>query len=322
STSIVIKMVKKNTTNNSEAKNKSPQKSAVDLDDICDQLARQTLTPTKNGKQKSDSPPITPVTNGKRSAIGPSTPHRIQALNEDKLQLGEDSPPRCESPYRKRGSSKTTSKRQVKGNKFAAKIAISTTGSTKIKSSSLKSKSVISSTDSQITDFFPIRRSDRKSKSSLLQEKQNDLEQCIRSKKAEGLKIEDFGAKGRGVVATRPIQKGDFVIEYIGDLMDQAQAKAKEDSYSHDPSKGCYSYYFVYGGLRWCIDATDESPYMGRLVNHSRRIPNMVTKTVEVDGLPHLILLAKRDIKEGEELLYDYGDRSKESLEHHPWLAL
>jgi len=30
----------------------------------------------------------------------------------------------------------------------------------------------------------------------------------------------------------------------------------------------------------------------------------------------------RRDIEPGEELLYDYGDRSKESLEAHPWLAL
>ena len=27
-------------------------------------------------------------------------------------------------------------------------------------------------------------------------------------------------------------------------------------------------------------------------------------------------------VSEGEELLYDYGDRSKESLKAHPWLAL
>jgi len=302
-----------------EAKNKSPLKETNGLDDICDQLARQTLTPTKKGKI-NDELPSTPVANGKKPT-GPSTPHRIQALNEEKLQLDSNSPPGKENQYRKKGS-KTTSKRQVKGNKFANKITISATGSTKIKSSSLKDKSYTPPSDSQITDFFPIRRSDRKSKTTLLLEKQDDLEQAIRSQKAEGLKIQDFGAKGRGIVATRPFSKGDFVIEYIGNLMDQKTAKAKEENYSHDPSKGCYSYYFIHGGVQWCIDATEESPYMGRLVNHSRRIPNMVTKTVEVDSLPHLVLLAKRDIKEDEELLYDYGDRSKEALEHHPWLAL
>jgi histone-lysine N-methyltransferase SETD8 len=61
---------------------------------------------------------------------------------------------------------------------------------------------------------------------------------------------------------------------------------------------------------------------MGRLVNHSRLTPNLQTKVVVFRGTPRLILVAKRDIEPGEELLYDYGDRSKESLEAHPWLSL
>ena len=35
---------------------------------------------------------------------------------------------------------------------------------------------------------------------------------------------------------------------------------------------------------------------------------------------PYLILLAAKTIKAGEELLYDYGERSKDILESHPWL--
>lgn len=69
------------------------------------------------------------------------------------------------------------------------------------------------------------------------------------------------------------------------------------------------------------VDATAESGKLGRLINHSRN-GNLLTKTVLVDGLPRLALLAKTDIRAGQELLYDYGDRSKEALEHHPWLAL
>lgn len=68
------------------------------------------------------------------------------------------------------------------------------------------------------------------------------------------------------------------------------------------------------------IDATAETGRLGRLVNHSRN-GNLVTRTVLVDQKPRLALIAKVDIKKGDELLYDYGDRSKESLEHHPWLA-
>ena len=70
------------------------------------------------------------------------------------------------------------------------------------------------------------------------------------------------------------------------------------------------------------IDGTPETPRLGRLVNHSRHAPNCVTRSLEVDGRPRLVLVAKHDIAVGDEILYDYGDRSRESLLHHPWLAL
>jgi [histone H4]-lysine20 N-methyltransferase SETD8 len=69
------------------------------------------------------------------------------------------------------------------------------------------------------------------------------------------------------------------------------------------------------------IDATAESGKLGRLVNHSRN-GNLIPKTYLVNGRPHLVLIAKDDIPAGDELTYDYGDRSKEALKNHPWLAL
>lgn len=68
------------------------------------------------------------------------------------------------------------------------------------------------------------------------------------------------------------------------------------------------------------IDATAETGRLGRLVNHSRN-GNLITRTVSVDNKPRLILVAKETILAGTEVTYDYGDRSKESLKHHPWLA-
>lgn len=47
-----------------------------------------------------------------------------------------------------------------------------------------------------------------------------------------------------------------------------------------------------------------------------------MTKTVMIGNRPHLVLIAKDDLPKGVELTYDYGDRSKEALQHHPWLAL
>lgn len=69
------------------------------------------------------------------------------------------------------------------------------------------------------------------------------------------------------------------------------------------------------------MDATSESRRLGRLVNHSRSQGNLIPKVVEVEDRPHLLLVARVDIAPGDELLYDYGDRSRVSLKYHPWLA-
>ena len=60
--------------------------------------------------------------------------------------------------------------------------------------------------------------------------------------------------------------------------------------------------------------------HLGRLINHSKVSGNCHTKLIDINDRPYLILVASRDINLGEELLYDYGDRSKASLESHPWL--
>ena len=72
--------------------------------------------------------------------------------------------------------------------------------------------------------------------------------------------------------------------------------------------------------ILYSIDATAESGRLGRLVNHSRN-GNLTTKIISVGSVPHLVLIAKENIEIGEEVCYDYGDRSKESLKYHPWLA-
>ena len=80
-------------------------------------------------------------------------------------------------------------------------------------------------------------------------------------------------------------------------------------------------YVHIKVNFNFSIDATAETGRFGRLVNHSRVHPNCTTKVVMLDKVPRLVLIAKFDVDAGTELLYDYGDRSKESLAAHPWLA-
>jgi histone-lysine N-methyltransferase SETD8 len=171
-----------------------------------------------------------------------------------------------------------------------------------------------------LTDYFPVRRSVRKTKKTVLEEIQKNFEEAVLSKREEGLGVHIFEGKGRGIVATREFVRGDFVVEYAGELISLDEAKKREALYSRDQNMGCYMYYFAYKNNQYCIDATQESDRLGRLVNHSRS-GNLSTKTVVVNGTPHLVLIAKETIHVGDELTYDYGDRSKESLRYHPWLA-
>uniref|UniRef100_A0A2S2PMK3 [histone H4]-lysine(20) N-methyltransferase n=1 Tax=Schizaphis graminum TaxID=13262 RepID=A0A2S2PMK3_SCHGA len=172
----------------------------------------------------------------------------------------------------------------------------------------------------KVTAFFPIRRSARKTKNIVNEEKQIALEEAIASQNEDGLKITVFPNKGRGIIAGKDFARGEYVVEYSGELICVQEARKREAIYSQDTSTGCYMYYFKYGSTHYCIDATPESSRLGRLVNHSR-FGNLVPKVVEVAGLPRIVLIAKSDIKRDEELTYDYGDRSKESLINHPWLA-
>uniref|UniRef100_A0A8C6UUQ8 [histone H4]-lysine(20) N-methyltransferase n=1 Tax=Neogobius melanostomus TaxID=47308 RepID=A0A8C6UUQ8_9GOBI len=171
----------------------------------------------------------------------------------------------------------------------------------------------------KVTDYFPIRRSNRKTKAELKSEEHRHLDDLIKNGIEEGMQVKHIEGKGRGVFAANAFKKGDFVVEYHGDLLELSEAKVREAQYAQDPSTGCYMYYFQYQTKTYCVDATRESTRLGRLINHSKA-GNCQTRLHPIDGTPHLILVASRDITADEELLYDYGDRSKASISAHPWL--
>jgi len=179
-------------------------------------------------------------------------------------------------------------------------------------------------TSHKVTEYFPIRRSERKPKAEILKEELETIQSYLGTTddSKHGIEIANIELKGRGIKAVKSFNKGDFVVEYAGDLIDIGTAKDLEAKYSMDASKGCYMYYFKHRGKQYCIDATAETGRFGRLVNHSRVSPNCITKVVMIKEVPRLMLVAKQSIETGEEILYDYGDRSKESLKAHPWLAL
>ncbi|CAD5116581.1 DgyrCDS5459 [Dimorphilus gyrociliatus] len=174
---------------------------------------------------------------------------------------------------------------------------------------------------SKITDYYVVRRSARKTRKKLEEDRLNEIEKAVILNQEIGLNVIETEFKGRGVAAAKTFEKGDFVVEYAGDLIDLSSAKDREKQYSCNTMVGCYMYYFEYQSKRFCVDATIETGRFGRLVNHSRKKPNCKTKVIGINGTPRLILIASRNIRIGEEILYDYGDRSKASIEAYPWLS-
>lgn len=78
-----------------------------------------------------------------------------------------------------------------------------------------------------------------------------------------------------------------------------------------------FYYFIIY--FNFSIDATLNNRHTGRLINHDLN-GNLNAKLVEIDDEPFIVFFAKRNIYIGDELLYDYNDRDKETIKRNPWL--
>jgi SET domain-containing protein len=99
------------------------------------------------------------------------------------------------------------------------------------------------------------------------------------------------GAHGLGLFASGPVKKGAVVAEYWGPIVTEAELKR---------SRGKY---FFELDSRMAIDGKSRKN-MARYVNHSCT-PNC--EPVEDEKQQRVFILARRDIKPGEEFGYDYG---------------
>ncbi|XP_040904809.1 N-lysine methyltransferase KMT5A-A-like [Toxotes jaculatrix] len=111
--------------------------------------------------------------------------------------------------------------------------------------------------------------------------------------------------KGRGVFAKTCFQKGDFVVEYRGELINGAESERRRKIYHSRCA--IFMFDFHWQNTTWCIDAAREDDSLGRLVNDDHSHPNCKIKKIISEGKPHLFLFALRDINAGEEITYDYG---------------
>ncbi|KAK2978537.1 hypothetical protein RJ640_001608 [Escallonia rubra] len=107
---------------------------------------------------------------------------------------------------------------------------------------------------------------------------------------------------GFGIFAKQPHRAGDMVIEYTGELVRPPIADRREHLI-YNSLVGAGTYMFRIDDER-VIDAT-RAGSIAHLINHSCE-PNCYSRVISVNGDEHIIIFAKRDIKQWEELTYDY----------------
>jgi len=106
--------------------------------------------------------------------------------------------------------------------------------------------------------------------------------------------------QGLGLYAAKDIDKHTMVIEYIGQVIRNEVANAREKQYESQ-NRGIYMFRLDENRV---IDATLTGG-LARYINHSCN-PNCVTEVVDVDKDQKILIIAKRRIARGEELSYDY----------------
>ena len=91
-----------------------------------------------------------------------------------------------------------------------------------------------------------VRRSARKTQAMLVKEKEEEMKARLLANDDTnlGLEVATFINKGRGLKAVRDFKKGEFIVEYAGDLIDGGTAVEREANYAMDISKGSYMYFF------------------------------------------------------------------------------
>ena len=105
-----------------------------------------------------------------------------------------------------------------------------------------------------------------------------------------------------GLFATDNIKPGEIVIEYVGEMITNKIADYREIEYNERGFGDCYMFRFDADNI---IDATKYGN-LARFINHCCE-PNCKAQCNEINGKKHILLLAKRFIKSGEEITYDYN---------------
>ncbi|XP_051124458.1 histone-lysine N-methyltransferase ASHH2-like isoform X2 [Andrographis paniculata] len=126
--------------------------------------------------------------------------------------------------------------------------------------------------------------------------------QQFQKRKYAKLKWFRCGKKGYGLQALEDISQGQFLIEYVGEVLDVHAYEARQREYALN---GHRHFYFMTLNGSEVIDACAKGN-LARFINHSCN-PNCRTEKWMVNGEVCVGLFALRNIKKGEEVTFDYN---------------
>lgn len=120
---------------------------------------------------------------------------------------------------------------------------------------------------------------------------------------------------GWGAIILEKVEKGDFICEYVGEIINQNEANKRDKIYGH---KKNVNYLFDL-----TIESTIDSYVKGnkaRFLNHSND-PNCECKVIFAQGDWRIAIYAKRNIDIGEELTFKYiYDEKLEKRKLFSWM--
>ncbi|DAZ92788.1 TPA: hypothetical protein N0F65_005792, partial [Lagenidium giganteum] len=124
----------------------------------------------------------------------------------------------------------------------------------------------------------------------------------IQRRENKAVRVEYIPGPGFGLIADQHIAAGDFVIEYIGEVIDDKECERR---LIHCRDLGETHFYMLELEKDIVIDARHRSNE-ARFINHSCD-PNCMTQKWNVDGLIRIGIFARRNVLPNEEITIDYN---------------
>ncbi|KAG6597908.1 putative histone-lysine N-methyltransferase [Phytophthora cinnamomi] len=125
---------------------------------------------------------------------------------------------------------------------------------------------------------------------------------AIKRRELKSVRVEYIPGPGFGLIANEKINAGEFIIEYVGEVIDDSECERRLIQYRDN---GEVNFYMMELEKNIVIDAKYRSND-SRFINHCCD-PNSVTQKWNVDGIQRIGIFARRNIAPNEEITIDYN---------------